>query len=224
MKRPAACLNDDLPVGISSMGSGFTVRRSGSYIGWYPDIGTAREQLSDHLQCRVRDLPIRGSARPDSAWEPTEYTYISSRHGRYRVRVGEKYCGTFDSLKLAFEALMHEDLVPVPKADPGREIAVFKLVYPMFHDWMPVDWHTLLQMDKMLQGLVVSRCIYMFMVWGKETEFRMHLAKQMPRANSTKQSSQLLAASLVTHGDFKARPRNPGPQSSSNPMKMSFLA
>ena len=44
---------------------------------------------------------------------------------------------------------------------------------------MPVDWHTHLQMDAALEGVVHSRCIYMLMVWGKETEFRAHLTQQL---------------------------------------------
>ena len=83
-----------------------------------------------------------------------------------------------------------------------RDVEVFKAVFPLFQDWLPVDYHTLVDMNRNLKGTVFSKCLYMLMVWGKETEWRMKLCElQNALAAETRLGVQQL---LSQHGPSAA--------------------
>ena len=127
--------------------------------------------------------------------------FIDTRNNHYRVKAGRTYFGTCATLKEAFALLKSHGLDKVVRSAPQRDVEVFKCVFPLFRDWRPVDYNTLVDMDRELAGMVVSRCLSMFMIWGKETEWRQQLTKVQ---KSFKTDERLLLQQLLSHHKARA--------------------
>ena len=93
--------------------------------------------------------------------------------------IARRFIGCFGDLRSAFEA-MADYGVPVQRnPDVGHEMSSFKILFPLFKDWMPVDYHTHLEMDAQLKRKPVPSCIYVMMMVGKEREWREYLTTQL---------------------------------------------
>ena len=203
MKRPAAV--DPLPTGIREHRGGYEVRHHG-YVGFTSSIKKAKVMLATEVGCQPNQLQHKADrvdGAPDQqtrwSWVPTGWRYIMTRSGKYRVQVGNEYVGTFGVLRSAFEALAEYGAPAAKKPDPDHEMGVFKIIFPLFKDWMPVDYHTHLEMDAQLKRKPVPSCIYVMMMVGKEREWREHLTTQL--LGMTDRQRVVLQGLLSMHQD-----------------------
>ena len=189
---------------------GYEVRgpglQGGYYLGHRTELESARKLLTEHLGVRTQDLEMPGEPREEprqwNTWRSTGYMFISSRNGKFRVMAGSgdsgRYLGTHDSLKEAFAVLADHDLSKCVKKNPSRDVQVFQAVFPLFRNWLPVDYHSHVDMDRAMRGTVTSKCLNMLMIWGKETEWRMKLV-ELQNAFSAR-DRLLLQQLLSAHG------------------------